>query len=194
MASLVQNAELVRRGARADILVGVGAGQMDTAQRLDAIDPATRAVLGRDPIILAVHGPTAHPAALAPGADLRELLGTGRFGLVDVAIGRAGSDARAALAAVGLWPALEPRSLGAENTETLTGWLDEGSVRLSALYRSDLAGHPGLSVAATFPGAAAAPVLAALTKDLRSSHARDFMAFLRGDGAAILQRAGLEAP
>ena len=193
-ASLIQHAELVRRGARADILIGIGNEQMGTAERLGAIDPATRIVLGRNPVILAARGSQAHPAALVPGADLGNLLREGRFGLVDPVIGRAGFDARASLAAVGLWPALEPRSLGAENTETLTGWLDDGNVGLAALYRSDLAGHPGLSVAATFSGDAP-PVLAAITKNVQSAHARDFITFLAGqDGTVILRRAGLEAP
>lgn len=193
-APVVQNAKLVRRGARADILVGIGAEQMETARYLDAIEPGTLTVLGRNPVILAVRGLVAHPAALVPGTGLGDLLGDGRFGLVDPAIGRAGSDARASLTAVGLWPALEPRSLGAENTETLAGWLNDGSVRVAALYRSDLAAHPGLSVAATLPGAAPA-VLGAMTKDVRSSHAHDFIAFLLGDdGSAILRRAGWDAP
>lgn len=193
VAPLVQDAELVRHGARADILVGIGADQMDTAQQLGAIDPATRRIVGRDPLVLAVRGPKRQPMALACGSNIEPLLGDGRFGLVDLAISGPGSDARAALAAVGLWPALEPRSSGAENTDALTARLSDGDVRVAALYRSDVAGHPGLSIAATFP-AAAPLVVAAVTTNARSPYAPEFLTFLLGDGLATLKHAGLETP
>ncbi len=193
VGSLVQNAELSRHGARADILVGIGADQMDTAQRLGAIDPATRRVVAQDPTVLAVRGPKMQPMALVSGSNVASLLGDGRLGLVDMAIGKPGSDARAALAATGLWPALEPRSSGAEDTDALVARLNQGAVRAAVLYRSDIMGHPGLSVAATFP-VAPLPVVAAMTTNLRSPHAREFLAFLQGDGLETLKRAGLEAP
>lgn len=193
VASLAQGAALARHGARADLLVGIGAGPMDAAQRLGAVRPPTRAILARDPLVLAVRGPKMQPMALASGSNLGPLLGGGRLGLADPALGQAGADARAALAAVGLWPALELRSVGAETTAALAALLSAGEVRVAVLYRSDVAARPGLSVAATFPGAAP-PVEAALTADTLSPCAPEFLAYLRGDGLAALERAGLEPP
>ncbi len=131
--------------------------------------------------------------ALARGSNLDRWLGDGRFGLVDLAIGNAGAETREALSQVGLWPALEPRSLGAENTETLIALLIEGVVRVAAVYGSDIKGHQGISAAATF--ATPAPfVVAAIAAHARSPHASEFLAFLLGDGRKTLERAGLEAP
>ena len=143
--------------------------------------------------MLARRGPTTKAVTLASGSDIEFLLGNGRIGVVDLAIGRPGADGRAALAEVGLWPALEPRSLGAEDTDALVAQLLEGRVRLAALYRSDITEGNGLSVAATV--AYAAPlVVAALTANATSPHAREFLTFLLGDGSQPLQRAGLEVP
>ena len=192
VAALAQGAALVRHGARADVLVGIGAGQMDAAQRLGAIEPCTRRIIARDPLVLAVRGRSGQAPALAPGVDLAPLLGSGRLGLVDPALGEAGVDARAALASVGLWPALMPRSVGAETAEALAARLRAGDVRVATLYRSDVAAQPGLSVAATFPEAP--PVVAVLTANVLSPRAREFLVFLRGDGLAALERAGLEPP
>ena len=193
VAPLAQQAELSRRGARADILAGIGVRQMNTAQRLGAVDPATCRILGRDPLVLAVQGPERRAMALAPGANLDRLLGDGRLGIVDLAIGVAGAEARNALAAVGLWPTLESRSVGAENTDTLVGLLTKGDVRVAAIYCSDIKAHPEISIAATFP-TPAPPVLAAIAAHVRSPYASEFLAFLVGDGLDVLERAGLEAP
>ena len=130
---------------------------------------------------------------LAPGASLDRLLGDGRLGIVDLAIDAAGAETRAALAAVGLWPALESRSVGAENTDTLVGLLTKGDVRIAAIYRSDMNAHPEISIAATFPTPAPA-VLAAIAAHVRSPYASEFLAFLVGDGLDILERAGVEQP
>lgn len=193
VAALAQQAELSRHGARVDILMGIGVGQMEAAQHLGAIEPGTCRVLGRNPLVLAVHGPERQPIALVRGSNLDSLLGNGRFGLVDLAIGRTGAKTRAALTAIELWPELETRSLGSENTETLLTLLIEGEVRVAAVYRSDIKVHPSISIAATFPTPAPL-VVAALAARARSPFARDFLAFLLDDGFATLKRAGLDAP
>lgn len=192
-ASLGQSARLSSLGARADVLIGIGPDQMDIAQHLGAIDPATRIMIGRDPVVLARRGRTVEPVTLAPGLDIEPLLGDGRIGLVDLAIGKPGADARAALSSVGLWPALEPRSSGAEDTDALAAQLLEGRVRLAAIYRSDVTVSSGFSVAAKF--AVAAPlVVAALAVNATSPNAPEFLEFLLGDGSHSLRSAGLDAP
>lgn len=191
--SLGQSARLSSLGARADILSGIGPDQMDVAQQLGAVDPATRVVIGRAPMILAHRGQPAEAVALNCDSDIGLLLGQGRIGLVDLAIGRPGADGRAALAEVGLWPALEPRSVGAEDTDALVAQLHEGRIALAVLYRSDITEGSGLSVAATI-GDVAPPVVAALATNATSPQAQDFLGFLVGGGQSALRRAGLEAP
>jgi len=100
--------------SREPVLVGVGAQRIDEAQQLGAIGRGSPTVIGHDPIVLVVRGSVAQRRELAAGDDIGSLLGDGRLGLVDPAFGSAGPDARTSLAAIGLWPGLEPRSLGAE--------------------------------------------------------------------------------
>ena len=71
--------------------------------------------------------------------------------------------------------------------------LNDGTVRLVAFYNTDLAGASGLSIAATFP-TRAQPVAAALTKDVQSPNAKDFLSFLAGEGQSVLKQNGMEAP
>ena len=193
VAPLMQQADLAQHGARADILVGIGAAPMRKAEHLGALEPATCRIVGRNPIVLAVHGPERRPIALGWGSSINRLLGSGRFGLVDLAIGDTGAETREALARVGLWPALEPRSLGAENTTALAALLTEGAVRVAALYQSDVVSHPDLAVAATFSSNVPI-VLAAVTANARSPNAKAFLSFLLGGGLEALKRAGLQAP
>lgn len=192
-ASLEQNTQLAIHGARADILIGLGTHRIDEAEQLGAIDRGSPTVIGHDPIVLVVRGAAAEPLRLAPGASISGLLADGRFGLVDTAFGSAGPDARAALAEVGLWPGLKPRSVGAATTDSLTALLSDGSVRVAALYKTDLAGHPKLAIAATFP-TLAPPVAAAMSMNPQSPHAKDFLAFLVREGQSSLQQNGMEPP
>ncbi len=192
-ASLEQNAQLVVHGTRADLLIGIGSQRIDNAQQLGALQSAAPVVIGRDPVVLAIRGPVTQPRRLGPGDEIGGLLAEGRFGLVDTAIGSAGADARTALTAVGLWPSLEARSVGTATPDGLRQLLSDGDVRIAALYQSDLAASPALSVAATIPGQAP-PVIAALTKDTQSPDAKSFLAFLAADGQTILRQNGLEGP
>lgn len=193
VASLEQNASLIVHGVRADIIVGIGAKRIDDAQSLGALDRGAPVVIGRDPLVLAARATGGQPRALQPGDSIAGILGDGRLGLVDPAFGSAGPDARSSLSSVGLWPALESRSSGAETTDGLKQLLDDRVVRVVALYRTDLAGDPALSVMATFPGQAP-PVVAALAKDPESPNARNFLAFLSGDGQSSLRQMGMEGP
>jgi len=193
VASLEQAASLVVHGARADIIVGIGTRRIDDAQLVGALDRGAPVVIGRDPVVLAVRGAGGQQRALNPADSIDGIMGGGRLGLVDTAFGSAGPDARTVLASVGLWPALGQRSRGAETTDGLKQLLVDGAVQVVALYRTDVAGDPSLSIAVTFPGQAA-PVIAALAKDPQSPSAKDFLAFLSGDGQASLRQGGMEAP
>jgi len=160
-ASLGQNAELVVHGARADIVVGIGAQRIDDAQKLGAFERGAPLVIGHDPIVLAVRGGNGQPFQYRAGDDAGTALGNGRIGVTDTAIGSAGADTRTALATVGLWPILERRSIGAETTDSLKQMLRDGHIAFAALYKTDLAGETDLTVRATFPSTPAPTVAAA---------------------------------
>ena len=130
-ASLEQNASLVVHGARADIIVGIGAKRIDDAQLLVALDRGGPVVIGRASIVLAVHGASARQPSLSPDDIIDGLTGGDKLGLVDTAFGSAGPDARTSLSEVGLWPALGPRGAGAETTDGLKQLLVNGTVRVN---------------------------------------------------------------
>lgn len=193
-ASLEQNAGLVVHGARADIVVGIDAQRIDDAQKLGAFERGAPVVIGHDPIVLAVRGGGGQPLQFRPGDDAGAALGNGQIGVTDTAIGSAGADTRIALAAVGLWPSLKPRSMGAETTDSLKQLLRDGHVALVALYKTDLAGETDLTVRASFPSTPAPTVAAALAMKSESPHAKDFLAFLTLDGQTVLRQNGMEPP
>lgn len=186
-----QNVELARRGARMDLLVGMGEDWLDRAEDLGTIDPLTRVAVARNALVMARHGPRMPPMTLPIAGTTERLLGIGPFGLVDLALHGPGEAARVALIAVGLWPALEPGSVGAETTEALVAMISEGLVSVGVLYNSDVVANPDLSLAATFPGPAPL-VEAALTVNARSPYAQAFLNFICDDGLDALTRAGLD--
>jgi molybdate transport system substrate-binding protein len=181
--------EQIGHRARADLIIGEGDAAAAEAAQRRIIKPETRARLWRNRLVVAALA----KAAPAPPGDAAAGIGDGPIAIVDPPIGSTGSDSRLALAALGLWPALEKSTLGTVNTADASFLLTEGRVPRAVIYASDIT--PALVVAATLPETAYPPVVywLAQTGNQLSPKAADFAAFLRQPPAAERARvAGLE--
>jgi molybdate transport system substrate-binding protein len=182
--------EQIGHHARTDLVVGEGEAAADDAARRGLVKPETRAFLWRNRLVVAAPAGT----ALAPG-DAASRIGDGEIAVVDPPVGTAGADSRRALAALGLWPALQSRTLGTVNTADASFLLTRGKAQRAVLYASDVAAAPALMVAASLPDAAYPPIVywAAETQHEISTKTADFAHWLRGPAAAERARAaGLE--
>ncbi|HXZ02852.1 MAG TPA: substrate-binding domain-containing protein [Stellaceae bacterium] len=182
--------EQIGHRARADLIIGESDAAAAAAAERRLIKPETRASLWRNRLVVAQA-----KSAPAPSGDAAERIGDGPIAIVDPPIGSAGSDSRRALAALGLWPALERRTIGTIDTADASFLLAEGRVQRAVLYASDLAAAPGLAAAASLPDTAYPPIVywLAQTANALSARTADFAAFLRQPPAAERARAaGLE--
>lgn len=181
--------EQIGHHARADLIIGEGDAAAAEAARREIIKPETRVMLWRNRLVVAA------PAKATPTGDAAARLGSGKIAIVDPPIGSAGADSRQALAALGLWPALQDRAIGTVDTADASFLLRRGEVQRAVLYASDVAAAPALAVAATLPDATYPPVVywLAQTHNQLSPKAADFARWLRQKPAAELARAaGLE--
>ena len=182
-------ARQVAAGAPADLAILAAADWMDW---LAARRPVrARAVVARN--ALALVGPRgAAPLDLTPDA-VAARLGGGRIAMGDPMSVPAGRYAQQAFETLGLWGAVAPRVLAAENVRAALAWVARGDVPLGAVYRSD-ARLDAVAEVAAIPDAAHAPILypAATLADARPE-ADALMARIAAAGAVFAAH-GFRAP
>ncbi len=184
--------EEIWRGARSDLVVIEGRSLADAAVGRALIKPETRRDAWRNRLVIAAYDNAQLTIRLAPESDLVRLLGAGRLALADAALSPAGTATRAALETLGLWRALDGRTIGVESTETVALLLTTGKAALGALHASDVAATPSLSTAATFPDDTYPEIVysLAITQSTPSDAAQRFLEFLRGRDAQTRVKAG----
>lgn len=181
--------EQIFHRARADLIIGEGDAAAALAARRQLIKPETQVSLWRNRLVVAARA----QAAPAPSGDAAQGIADGPIAIVDPPVDSAGSYSRQALAALGLWPALEKNTLGVVSTADGSFLLRDGRVQRAVLYASDIT--PALVVAARLPDATYPRIVhwLAQTANQLSPKAADFAAFLRQKPAGERAReAGLE--
>nr|WP_242003095.1 molybdate ABC transporter substrate-binding protein [Vulcaniibacterium tengchongense] len=188
-------ARQIAQGAPADLFLSADRDWMDYLQRRGLIDPASRRdLLGNALVLVAPARSRAAPLALARGTDLRPLLGErGRLALALTASVPAGKYARAGFESLGMWRALRPRVVEAENVRAALMLVARGEAPLGAVYASDARAEPAVRVLARFPPGSHPPIVYPVARVRASAHpqAAAFLRWLAGpQAAAIFRRHG----
>lgn len=181
-------------GAPVDVFASADAETMDRGAQQKVIDATTRTDFAANTLVMVT------PAAGGPAlATLGELSGTA---VKRIAIGKpasvpAGRYALQSLTAAGLWPALEARTVYADNVRQVLDYVARGEVEAGFVYRTDaLLARDKVRIALTAVGHAAVTYPAAVVADSRQpALARAFVAYLVAPEAqAILARFGFARP
>jgi len=184
----------IARGAPADVFASADEETLDQARAKSLIDAATRRNFASNALVVIV------PAASAnvPGAvsDLAQApYARIAIGLpASVPVGRY---TKAVLDAAGLWSAIEPRMVGAENVRQALDYVARGEVDAAFVYATDAAIMTGkVKVALTVP--TTKPILypvAVVAGSPNAAVAARFVEFLGGAQAqAVLARHGFGKP
>jgi molybdate transport system substrate-binding protein len=186
-------ARQVLAGAPADLFVSADEAWMDTLAKRGLVRAATRSdFLANRLVLVAPRGSTAR-VTLAPGGSLVRALGERRLAMADPAAVPAGRYGRAALERLGLWRAVAPRVVRAENVRAALALVERGAAPFGIVYATDARASAKVRVVAVFPAASHPPIrypLAILTRS-RSPDAAAFRAFLLSPrGRAIFARHG----
>ncbi len=152
-AASSQLARQIDHGAPADLFISADQAWMDWLQERGRIDDASRFdLLGNALVLVAPAGRFQAPVVLAPGVDLLVRLGEdSRIALAETGSVPAGRYARAALERLGVWQALAPRVVAADNVRAALNFAVRGEVPLAVVYRSDARSNAAVDVVATFP-------------------------------------------
>lgn len=185
-------AQLVRH-TRDDVIIGESDTAAAKAEAQNLIKGETLFRLWQNKLVVAALV-TDQAKSPARPLDLAAVAGKAPIAIVDPDVATAGADTREALQTLGLWNAVNGKSIGVVDTADAAFLLSAGDVKLAVLYATDVAGHPDFAVTDTLP-AAGPPIVywAAQTERALSPNAAKFLDFLRRDQVRARGRdAGLE--
>jgi molybdate transport system substrate-binding protein len=189
-------ARQIEAGAPVDLFVSAAQRQMDELEARHLVVAATRRTFARN--VLTVITPAGARLSL-PAADALLDVRVGRVAVGDPRSVPAGQYAEESLRALGLWSALRPKLVFAENVRQALEYVARGEVDAGVVYATDAAaGGPRVKEAFRLPETSYRPVLypVAVVADSRQpALARAFIDLLAGaEGQATLARLGFQPP
>jgi len=189
-------ARQIEQGAPANLFASADEQWMDYLAKRDLIAPDTRkSLLGND-VVLVVPANKPQHVVIAPGFDLRGMLGPdGRLAVGDPAHVPVGIYAEQALKKLGLWDAIEPRLARTEDVRAALRFVELGEAPVGIVYATDAAISDKLTVAGVFPADSHDPVTYpfAVVKTGDTPEARTLLGFLSGPEArAIFVKRGFQ--
>jgi molybdate transport system substrate-binding protein len=178
-------ARQIENGAPADIYISANPRWMDALAGAGLIETASRRDLLGNRLVLIAPADSPVRVDLSAMPALDALLGDGRLALADPAHVPAGQYARAALEALGLWPAVAGAVAPMNNVRAALVLVERGEAPLGVVYATDAAITDGVRVAAVFPESSHPPITypAAIVAGHASPAVRAFHDFLFADAA-----------
>jgi molybdate transport system substrate-binding protein len=188
-------ARQIESGARADVFISADTEWMEYLESRNRVDPATRAVVAGNRLVLVAPASSTAQLEIAPGFALRAALGDGRLATGDPGFVPVGRYARSALQALGVWDTVADRLVPAENVRAALLYVARGEAPFGIVYATDARVERRVRVVDVFPSASHPPITypAALRFGARPGAAA-FLEYLRGPGQATLRRSGFEPP
>lgn len=190
-------AQQVVAGAPADLFISADEAWMDFVARKRLVQAGSRVTLLTNRLVLVA--PVRQPLKLviAPGFGLAAALGDGKLAMADPDSVPAGRYGRAALTSLGVWTAVEPRVVRAENVRAALAFVRRGEARAGIVYATDARADPTVMVVGVFPTASHQPITYPLAVLAGSTNpvARRFHAFLLSTpGKAVFALYGFGTP
>jgi molybdate transport system substrate-binding protein len=139
-------------GAPADIFVSAATNWMDEVEKAGLVVDGTRKDMFGNTLVLIAHGKDAAPVEIGQGFDLAGLLGDEMLAMAMVDAVPAGQYGKAALQALDIWSAVEPKVAQAENVRAALTLVSIGEAPYGIVYATDAAAEDDVTVVGTFPG------------------------------------------
>lgn len=179
-------ARQIEAGAAADVFVSADQEWMDYLQTRKLLDEKSRRDLVANRLVLIAPADSGVTLKIGPGFPLAAALGDGRLSTGDPDTVPVGKYARAALAALGVWKAIEPRLVRAENVRSAMMFVSRGEAPLGIVYSTDALVDPTVRVVGVFPEATHAPITypAAAMKGA-GTRAAAYLEYLSGTDARV---------
>jgi molybdate transport system substrate-binding protein len=151
-------ARQIDAGAPADLFVSADLEWMDYLQQRHRLTSASRVLL-RNTLVLIAPKTSTVSVDLVPGTALAAALGDGKLAMANPDSVPAGKYGKAALVALGAWPAVARQVARAENVRAALVLVARGEAPLGIVYRTDALAEPGVRIVGTFPANSHPPIV-----------------------------------
>lgn len=187
-------ARQIEQGAEADIFISADEAWMDYLAERSLIDPATRATLLSNKLVLIAPTDRALNVEIKSGMDLKAALKGGKLAIGNPDGVPAGKYAKEALEHLGAWAGVESETARTENVRAALRFVETGEAAAGIVYATD-AKASGAKVIAVgeLPADSHTPITypAAVTVGKGEGPGKDFLAFLDSPEArSAFQTAG----
>lgn len=184
-------AKQIQEGAPANIFISADMDWMNTLAGDKLIDVGSVVQLLGNDIVLIVAKDSKADIRVEQGFDLAGFLGDGKLAMGDVKGVPAGKYGKAALEALGAWPAVESKVAMAENVRAALKLVATGEAVAGVVYATDAAAEPAVRIVGTFPAESHPKIIypAGLVAASTSPEAEAFLAYLKGDAAQAIFKA-----
>ena len=178
-------ARQIEKGAPADIFISADLEWMNYLDQRKQLKAGSRAALVSNRLVLIAPAASTVNLAIATQFPLAAALRGGRLAMADPASVPAGRYAKAALVALGVWPAVANQLAPGENVRVALALVARGEAPLGMVYRTDALAESKVRVVGEFPAHLHPPIVypAALIAGSRSNAAGALLQFLRGSEA-----------
>jgi molybdate transport system substrate-binding protein len=197
-AASSQLAHQIEAGAPAGLFISADQDWMNTVDEKNRIVRDTRVDLLGNALVLVAPKDSTTQRTIAPNFDLAGALGKdGRLAMGEPNSVPAGKYGKAALTALGVWDAIQPRVVSADNVRAALNFVVRSEAPLGIVYRSDAMSEPAVRVVGTFPDSTHPPIVypAAILTDHDTPAARKLLDLLRSpETQTIFRRYGFDAP
>jgi molybdate transport system substrate-binding protein len=196
-ASSAALARQIEAGAPAGVFVSADQDWMDYLAARRLIQPATRADIAVNSLVLVAPADSRLQLSIVPGFGLAGALGrNGRLAMADPQSVPAGRYARSALTALGVWDSVTARVIAADNVRTALNFVALGEAPLGIVYATDVRGNNRVRVVDAFPVAAHEPnTYPAAVTTRGDADAAAFAGFLgSAEARSIFRRHGFGIP
>lgn len=190
-------ARQIEAGAPADIFVSADEDWMDTLAGKNLIDPASRAPMVSNSLVLIAPAGSDIAVTLKQNNALVQALGSGRLAMADPDAVPAGRYGKQALETLGLWKQVAGKIAPADNVRGALALVSRSEAPLGLVYATDAGADTNVRVVAVIPSSSHRPIsypLAVLrsAKHPDASALRDFL--LSKEAQEIFASFGFEAP
>jgi molybdate transport system substrate-binding protein len=190
-------AKQIEDGVPADMFFSADKIWMDELVWKHLIESGTNTDLVGNHLVLIARKGSAHPATIAPGFPLAELVGAGPLAMCDPDSHPAGRYGKASLVALGIWPSVEKKIVRAENPLLAVKMVARGDVPFAIVFTTDAATDEAVEIVGTFPDNTHPRIVYPIAV-LAQSHNPDAMRFLdflkSAPATAIFQELGYVIP
>ena len=187
-AATSELARQIEQGADADVFISADEAWMDYLVERDLIDPATRATLLNNALVLVAPCDRPLMIEIKDGMDLKAALKGGKLAIANPDSVPAGKYARQALEHFGVWASVENETARTENVRAALRFVETGEAAAGIVYATDAKGAGGrVVVVGEFPAGSHTPIAypAALISGKNGGPGGDFLDYLSSPEARL---------